>query len=394
MFRIRDSLGSDEIWFHYAKERSDLPEVAAFIKAHTSLGIDTESTGINCYRPGWQLRTVQVGNADHSFIIPARHKKFVAWMMKQPMKWIGHNGPHDIRSIDQYLSVETGVRCAGETYIPAHYLDSRKQEDGGIGHGLKEQAIRFVGREAGKWEQALKAAFKEITIPLPGQTYKSGARKGQQKVRKAKLSEGWALIDPEHPAYLAYAAADPLLTFRLWTFYQPIVRQFHELYRFDRKVQLAADRLHRRAIRLDTRYTSRLSAAYTAKANQLKDRAAELGVENVNSGAQIARALEYLGRPLVARTLKGTLKTDNTILRELAASCPDEPVKELIHCILGAKQMEKRRESYTDQMLLEADENNRVHPSINTMGARTTRMSVSNPPLQQLPTKDREDDAE
>jgi hypothetical protein len=48
---------------------------------------------------------------------------------------------------------------------------------------------------AGKWEQALKAEFKKITIPIPGEVYKSGPRKGQRKVRKAKLSEGWGLID-------------------------------------------------------------------------------------------------------------------------------------------------------------------------------------------------------
>lgn len=396
MIRTKDYLGSDPVTFHYTNRKADLQEVAEFVRGHRALGIDTESTGINCYRPGWQMRTIQVGNATDSYVMPARYRSFVRWMMRQPMNWIGHNGPHDIRCIDTYLGAETGVVCAGETYIPAHHADSRGQQDGGIGHGLKEQAIAHVSRDSGKWEVALKKAFKEITIPIPGAVYKSGPRKGQPKVRKAKLSEGWALIDPEHPAYISYAAADPLLTFRLWRYYQPIVRELHGLYQFDKAVQDAADRLQRRAMLLDVRYTQRLSDAFQRKADEFVLRAAEMGCANINSGQQIAATLQRLGAVLTARTEKGQLKTDNTILRALADAYGGEysPVKEFIHCVLGAKQLEKRRASYTEQMLTEADEQGRVHPSINTLGARTTRMSVSGPPLQQLPTKDREVDAE
>lgn len=395
MFRIRDQLGHDEIWFCYVESAKDLREVKDFVLDNSALGIDTESTGVNCYKPGWELRTTQVGNADVSYVIPARFRKFVGGMMKQPINWIGHNGPHDIRSIDVYLGYETGVVCAGETYIPAHYADSRKQEDGGIGHGLKEQAIRHVSRDAGKWEVALKKAFKEIEIPIPGETYKSGVRKGQPKVRKAKLSEGWGLIDPEHPAYIAYAAADPLLTFRLWRFYQPVVREFYGLYQFDKRVQLAADALQRRAIRLNVPYTKRLNAAYLAKANEFMEKAAEYGCGNINSGQQVAATLLNLGASLTSRTPSGGLKTDGGILRDVAKHAEaGSPVREFIHCVLGAKQLLKRRESYTEQMLAECDVNERVHPSINAMAARTTRMSVSGPPLQQLPTKDREEDAQ
>jgi DNA polymerase-1 len=69
-------------------------------------------------------------------------------------------------------------------------------------------------------------------------------------------------------------------------------------------------------------------------------------------------------------------------------------VSDFIHTVLGAKQVLKRRENYTEAFLREMDSFGRVHPSINTLAARTTRMSVSNPPLQQLPTKDREEEAE
>ena len=373
-----------------------------FAFRHRALGMDTESTGINCYRPGWQLRTFQIGNANTAYVVAAQHKTQIDWIIRLPtIKWIGHNGPHDIRSIDAWLGEDTGVVCAGETYIPGHHADSRKQDEGGIAHGLKEQCEALISRDAGKWEVALKAEFKRIEIPIPGAVYKSGKRKGLQKVRKAKLSEGWGLIDPKHPAYIAYAAADPILTYRLWRHYQYVIRQQHALYQFDLIVQQAADRLQRRAILLDVAYTKRLSAAYLRKAEEFLERAAELGCENINSGKQVAEALTALGAHLTVRTPpsklhpQGQLKTDDSVLRGLADKYGSaSPVGDLIHCILGAKQLLKRRENYTEAMLREADINGRVHPSINTLGARTTRMSVSGPPLQQLPTADREADAE
>jgi len=397
MLRIKDTLGGDPIEFNYCETYDDRMEMIEFANAHTALGMDTESTGINCYKPGWQLRTFQVGNWNTAYVVPAKYKTVIDVIIRLPhVRWIGHNGPHDIRSIDCWLGEDTGVTCAGETYIPAHHADSRKRDEGGIGHGLKEQAIAHVARDAGKWEAALKKAFKEIEIPIPGAVYKSGPRKGLPKVRKAKLSEGWALIDPTHPAYIAYAAADPVLTYRLWKFYQPVVRQNHEMYKFDMRVQAVADTLHRRAILLDDRYTSRLSDAYEQRAAKFIARAAEYGCTNINSGQQVATTLLELGAVLTARTEKGAFKTDNKVLRALAALYDDNhsPVKDFIHCVLGAKQLLKRRSSYTESMLEEMDSDGRVHPSINTLGARTTRMSVSSPPLQQLPTANREEDAE
>lgn len=397
MLRIPDRLGNENITFHYLDASiGGRREIAEFVQSHSALGLDTESTGINCYRPDWQLRTFQIANATDSYVIPAKHRSFIGWIMEQPMNWIGHNGPHDIRSIDQFLGYETGITCAGETYIPGHHADSRGRDEGGIAHGLKEQCEALISRDAGKWEVALKAEFKRIEIPIPGATYKSGPRKGTQKVRKAKLSEGWGLIDPTNPAYIAYAAADPLLTYRLWKHYQPVVRQQYALYQFDKRVQVAADKLQRRAMLLDVPYTRRLSDAYLRKAEEFKKTAAAMGCVNINSGKQVADTLIGLGARLTARTPIGQYKTDDGILRKLADTYGGEysPVKEFIHCVLGAKQLLKRRENYTEAMLREADSEGRVHPSINTLGARTTRMSVSGPPLQQLPTKDREEDAE
>jgi DNA polymerase-1 len=359
------------------------------------LGIDTESTGINCYQPGWQLRTVQWADDTDSYVVPERFRKFIAWAMRQPVKLIGHNGPHDIRCLDKHLGYRTGVVCAGETYIPAHHIDSRNQQEGGTGHGLKELAVHSVDRSAGKWEIELKRVFKTIKVPIPGEVFKSGPRRGTPKTRNARLGEGWGLIDPMHPAYIAYAAADPLLTYHVWRKEQFAVREFHDLYTFDHRIQLVCDELQRRAIRLDVPYTEMLSEAFTRKANRYIRKANEYGCRNIHSGQQVADTLLALGARLRERTPTGKYKTDDGILRALMTNELFPPgVKNFIRCVLIAKQLLKRRENYTEAMLREMDSDGRVHPSINSLGARTTRMSVSKPALQQLPTKDRDDEEE
>lgn len=394
MIRIEDELCGERIFFNCIQDRRDAKEFRNFVLNHQWLAFDTESNNINCYRPNWELRTAQWGNRNTSYVIPSRFTKTISWAMAQPVKLIGHNGPYDIRCIDRRLGYETGVVCAGETRIPAHHLDSRGRQDGGTGHGLKELAEARIDRNAGKWERELKRVFKEIEIEIPGQVYKSGPRKGTQKYRKAKLAEGWGLIDIYHPAYLAYAAADPILTYRLWELEQPEVSYFLDLYRFDKRLQEACSKLNRRGMLLDVDYTERLSLAYLRKANQMIERAQkEFECRNINSTAQVAEVLLGLNINLTEKTPTDKWKVDAGVLRGIMADPYANPkAKQFVHCVIIAKQLDKRRESYTEAFLRERDENDRVHPSINDLAARTARMSVSAPPLQQLPTKDHEDE--
>ena len=52
------------------------------------------------------------------------------------------------------------------------------------------------------------------------------------------------------------------------------------------------------------------------------------------------------------------------------------------------KRASKWGESYAQAFLDLRDEDDRIHPFIKSLAARTARMSVSTPPLQQLPSSD------
>jgi len=402
MLRIHDTLAGQSITINYPQSKKDLYEIHEFIEGSNYLAMDTESTGVNSYKRGWRLRTIQYGNGECSYVIPAKCKNLIAWAVRRSiqygLKLIGHNGPHDARCIDCYFGYETGLQFSAETYIPSHHADSRNRDEGGVGHGLKELGIVHVDPDCGKWERALKTEFKNIRVPIPGEYYKSsnsktGTRKGDPKFRKAKLSEGWELIDPTHPTYIAYAGADPIINWHVFHYFQPIVRQYHDLYHFDKRVQLATDRLQRRGIRLDVAYTEKLSSAYERRARKLRATVADYGCENIQSGDQVADTLLSLGVKLTKKTDSGKWATDAELLRKIQASeSTEEKAKKFIGLVLLIKQLEKRKKAYTETMLEERDSDDRVHTSINGLAARTSRMSASKPGLQQLPTKDHSDE--
>lgn len=390
MVILSEELAGDIVTFNYVETLADAKQAYRWARRNKWLALDTESTGLNCYHPSWRLRMFQFGDDTVSYVIPARFREAIRRIILLPINWIAHNGPHDIRSIDKFLGFDTGVVCVGETYIPCHHADPRGRLDGGVAHGLKEQCIAHIDRTSGRWEIRLKKEFKKLTVPMPGQFYKSGIRKGQPKFRRALLSEGWRLIDEDNPAYIAYAAADPVLTFRLWQHRYQTVKANKELYLFDFRVEQACDRLHRRAIKLDVKYTTAYRERLDKQAQLMQAAATELGCPNVFSGAQIELALRHLGVRLTEKTAKGAYKTDEKVLHQLAEHGTDK-VRELIGYILRAKQYRKRREAYADAMLREMDAQGRIHPSINSLAARTARMSVSRPALQQLPTKENEE---
>lgn len=387
MLTIDDTIAGERIRFYYVENELDCERALNFAKRHrgTELAFDTEATGIDCYVPGWKLRTFQMGNARESVVIPAKRRKLIAAIMALDIKWIGHNGPHDVRSVDKHLGFETGVHVAHETYIYAHHNDPRNRKDGGTGNGLKELSVAHIDPDADKWERALKAAFKAIQVPIEGEVYKSGPRKGQQKMRRINLSEGWGLIPRKHPAYIAYAAGDPILTYRLWEHTENWPHD-PELYARDIAIQDACDVLHRRALPVDTEYNRRYSAALDRAIKRglqkLDDR---YGITSVYGTAAIAVRLISLGAELTERTKKGAYKVDSKVLKGLAQD-DDPKVRELATLVLRTKQRIKRKDVYADGIYNSLDASGRVHPSINSLAARTGRMSAGI--FQQLPTKD------
>lgn len=379
LIQLSHTIAGTECFIEVPETEADLAGFWAFLAdGDKVLGLDTETTGLDIYSPRHALRLVQFGNAQEAWILRAdRFAGPIIEALRQPRAFVVHNAPYDLQVIDRHLRV-TIEELAPRTYdtrLLAHLLDPRAESEGGTGHGLKALSSIYVDSAAPDTQGDLTAVFRSLGLTK---------------------ETGWAGIPIDHETYLRYAGLDPILTVRLFRELAPMVKGagLDTLSQFEHLLQAHLAVLQRRGMLLDVDYVERLKADLDEEAKRFAAVAQEYGVWNVNATRQVAEGLRVMGEKLTEKTPSGETKVDKQILLPLAdldqqweRQSLREPNR-LADAVLRSKRAEKWRESYAQAFLDLKDENDRIHPYIGALQARTARMSVSRPPLQQLPSSD------
>jgi DNA polymerase-1 len=349
-----------------------------WLSAQRIVAFDTETSGLDIYSPHFRAYTVQFGNATEAWVLNvARWRAMIQKALISTPFLIAHNAPFDMLVVDRHVgvSLEKFEGRILDTRILAHLLDPRTEMEGGSGHSLKRLAAIWVDASAPDSEQALKDRFREL---------------------KATVDTGWAIIDEDDPILLKYAGVDTLLTFRVFEVLRDLCKQagFQSLVDFEHRLQWVVCLMQRKGMRLDVAYTERLRERLQAESVEFSKVATRYGITSINSTAQVATALTAMGETLSETTPSGAAKVDKAVLLPLADLDRDwkrigarEP-NPLADAILRAKRAEKWDTAYAQAFLDLKDADDRLHPWIGTLQARTARMSVSRPPLQQLPSSD------
>lgn len=345
------------------------------------LALDTETTGLNIWAAGFKCRLVQLGTATEAWVLDVDrfHPRIRAALARTERQYVLHNAPYDLLVLDHAgLAPLAGLspRCH-DTYLLAHLLDPRGPQDGGIGLGLKALSVRHVDEQAADTAAGLTEVFR--------------------RDYRATKATGWALIDLEHPTYWLYAGLDVIYTSRLLRAVGPIVRQqgLTELARFEHTVQRLTTRLQHRGLLIDVEYAQRLRQRLRSEHQEWQAVAADFNVDKVGSTAQVTAALLAMGETWTERTPKGAPSVGKTVLARMA----DIDVRDwtrlhvrepnpLAEAVVRAKRAAKWGTAYAQPFLTDRDAGDRIHPGIKSLAARTGRMSISNPPLQQLPASD------
>ncbi|MCI0526186.1 MAG: DNA polymerase [Nitrospira sp.] len=329
------------------------------------VALDTESTGLDIFSPGYRVRLVQFSDDRESYILcPERHNDHIAaiqWALDRGVPTIVHNAPHDVLS----LSVgEIGIDPSRwldsviDTKIISHIIDPRSKVEGGVGHGLKDLSSHYLSHNAADADKRLKVEFRRL---------------------KFKLSEAWSEIDLDNAVYLWYSGLDPILTYRLYQVFKKKIKS-EELVKFEHDLLKETIKMQQRGMRLDVEYTSELVRKFEEEESRWAEAATAYGVTSVNATAQVSEALVREGVRLTEKTPTGKLKVDSAILESIK-----HPLAE---AVTNAKRARKWKTAYAEACLELRDGKDRVHPSIHSLQARTGRMSISAPPLQQLPSND------
>lgn len=379
MLTLKHTVAGTECTIRFPEVRQELYGFEEFLaQGDKVLAFDTETSGLDVFTPGHTLRLVQFGNCREAWVLRADlFGDAIARALRQPRMFVAHNAAYDMLVVDRHLGVrveELGPRVL-DTRILAHLLDPRSESEGGIGHSLKPLSSVYVDPEAPDTQAGLTAVFRSLGLTK---------------------ATGWAAIPIDNETYVRYAGLDVILATRLFRELGPIVKEIglDHLSKFEHHLQILLALMQRRGMRLDVEYVESLREKLRKEAEHFRTVAARYGVSNVNSTSQVAEALLAMGEELSERTPSGSPKVDKAVLLPLAdldlqwqRNEAREP-NPLAEAVVRAKRADKWATAYVEAFLELRDENDRLHPSIGGLQARTARMSISRPPLQQLPSSD------
>nr|WP_063826194.1 DNA polymerase [Streptomyces antibioticus] len=380
------TIAGEETMTRVPETAADLDEFRRWVErkaiAGEMVGFDTETTGLDTFSPTYRLRTAQFGDAREAWVICVELGSLFAeaarWALLTLPRLVAHNAPFDLLVIDRHLGVPLATLAprVTDSKIIAHLFDSRPRHEGGYGLRLKELCAKDVDPSAPDTQEDLTAVFRSI---------------GETK------ATGWRKIDIHHPIYLQYAGLDAILVSRWLPIGEARLRKAgvrQALVDFEHRVMYVCALMERRGMLVDQEYVRGLVDRLWEEAELHASKAKQYGVTSVNAPKQVADALVGMGEKLTERTDSGALKVDKSVLLDLADMDQQwqprgtRTPNPLADAVLRSKRAGKWRTSYGLVMRDDVDVDGRLHANINSLQARTARMSISRFPAQQLPSSD------
>jgi DNA polymerase-1 len=337
-------------------------------RPHNAVAIDTE-TG---EKPGrdrkdalspWhgQLRLIQVGDGQQGWAIPWDQWKgvFYEGMERFDGPIVCHNIAFEARWLELHSEWKMPWHRAHDTMIQAHIIDPL-----GVG-ALKRLAALYVDGRA----VALQDTLDEELV---------------------KNGWTWGTVPTNFQPYWAYGALDCVLTMRLWEQFNVKCGPdgpYNKAYELEMATRRIVTRMEINGARIDLDYSKKKFDELTEYAGSVKTWAKQKynGV-SISSNIQLVRLFESLGAEINEYTPSGQKSASKDQLKLLSIEGNDE-VKALAEIVLKQRKADKLANTYFSNFLND-NVNGFVHPSVKTLGARTSRMSIQNPALQTLPKGD------
>ena len=318
------------------------------------LGLDTETSGLDPHAKDAKLRLVQIGDEKTGWAVP-----FERWggaVMECINAWEGpialHNAAFDIRWMSLHADWVPPWHRIHDTMIMA-------QIDNPLGSGaLKQLATKLVDRRANAGEVMLKEAM-------------------------SKEGWTWATIPVDFQAYWAYGALDPVITAYLWKHFRTDLK-YPRVYDLEMGARRVVSKMEDNGSRIDLDYCERTLTKLTDYVEKSKAWAKENWGIGIGSAQQLVKFFrDDLGQQIERTTNSGNPSADKAQLM-IFANGDDPRAAEAAKFILSVRKADKLAGTYFSNFL-KMHSDGILHPSIKTLGARTGRMSMTNPALQTLP---------
>ncbi len=337
-------------------------------RPYNAISIDTETGELPSGRredalSPWhgKLRLVQVGDGMTGWSIPWDEwgGVFYEAMDKFDGQIVCHNIAFEARWFDIQSRWKMPWERAHDTMIMAHIIDP-------LGSGaLKPLSALYVDGQAVAMQKNLDEGMAEN-----GWT--------------------WGTVPTNYEPYWVYGALDTVLTMRLWEqFYKKCGPEgpYNRAYELEMATRKIVTRMELNGARIDLDYSKRKFDELIEYSASVKDWASNTynGV-SITSNIQLVRLLEKLGANITETTPSGAKSASKDQLQLLMID-GNADVKNLADNVLKQRKADKLANTYFSNFI-EKSIDGIVHPSVKTLGARTSRMSITDPALQTLPKGD------
>lgn len=337
-------------------------------RPHNALAVDTETGELpgnpreHAFSP-WhgQLRLVQVGDGQQGWSIPWDEWKgvFYEGMDKFDGPIICHNIAFEARWFAVQSRWELPWHRAHDTMIMAHIIDP-------LGSGaLKRLAALNIDSRAVALQDTLDTEL-------------------------AKNGWTWGTVPVSFQPYWSYGALDCVLTARLWEmFYEKCGPDgpYHRPYELEMATRRIVTRMEINGARVDLDYSKKKFDELNNYAESVKAWAKQTyGGVSITSNQQLVRLFESIGAEITEYTPTGQKSCTKDQLKQLMLS-ENKEVANLADTVLKQRKADKLANTYFSNFLTESIDGV-LHPSVRTLGARTSRMSITAPALQTLPKGD------
>jgi len=330
------------------------------------LGCDTETTGLHMFTPGSNVRLIQFGDAQTGWAMSWDLWKGLA--LEALKNWqgyyVGHNfASFDVKFIEAHSDFKFPRHRIHDTMLQAHIVDP-------LGPGsLKPLAQRFVDSRAGTGQRALDEAMSQN-------------------------GWGWDTVPVDFPPYWTYGALDPILSVRLHEKFMKKVgpgTEWADVYDLELAVRHVVTRMEQRGMRVDVDYSLRKSDELLAYAERTRAWAQAHYSINLGSGPQLKKIFQDMGAEFEVFSEKTGAPSADKHQLAIFADSPDPAVAQFAKTVLNLRKAEKLGKDYLLKcagLAISGPDGDIIHASMRTLAARTSRMSISDPPLQQLSKQD------
>lgn len=306
-----------------------------------------------------RLRLVQVGDGMTSFAIPWERWNgvFHEAMEKYTGEIICHNVAFEARWFALQSDFKIPWHRTHDTMIASRVINPLESA------ALKSLTSKYVDSRAAGLQQLLDEGM-------------------------AKNGWTWGTVPINFKPYWTYGALDSILTTRLWQIQKKQVGPDGP-YRLAYDLEMGARRvctaMEINGARVDVDYSRQKYDELSAYAERVKEWGKDVYKKSLGSNRDLIDIFTGLGAEWGPDDLtpSGQRKMDKDQMKKFVIAYPGTEIEMLSNTVLSMRKQAKLAETYF-MNFIKLNIDGFVHPNINTMGARTGRMSIQDPALQTL----------